>query len=362
MVNFPVFSRLSRMDKEDARKLPAQAQHEKRKQSVRLHRQGYGCSQIATMTGLGYTSVRRTLQAFEQGGWQALEPKKRGRRVGAQRRLTIEQETQIQALICQRRPEQLGLRFALWSRQAVRQLIDNRFSICLPVRTVGEYLRRWGFTAQKPIVRAYERCDAQVRLWLDTQYPAIASQAASEGAQIHWADETALVNTDVRGRGFAPKGHPPVALAPAKREHLSMISAVSNQGQLRWLIIEGGFNADRLIEFMELLTRDAGKKVLLILDNLRVHHAKPVKAWLQAPQLQPHDASRMEVFYLPAYSPELNPDERLNADIKRIIGRRLPVRSKHKLRTTTSYYMRQIEQQPERIKSYFQDPACRYAA
>ena len=116
---------------------------------------------------------------------------------------------------------------------------------------------------------------------LDTQYPQIAQRAKAEGAEVHWGDETALVNTDVRGRSFAPKGKTPVALAVGgTRQKLSMIATVTNQGKARWMIIDGAFNHERLIAFLESLVKDTGKKIFLILDNLGVHHCKPVKAWL----------------------------------------------------------------------------------
>lgn len=146
---------------------------------------------------------------------------------------------------------------------------------------MGEYLKRWGFTPQKPITRAYEQRPEAVKAWLDEQYPAIAERAKSEDAEIHWGDETAVVNTDVRGRGYQPKGQTPVAYAVGGTRHkLSMISTVTNQGKTRWMMVEDAFNSDKLIEFLQALIKDADKKIFLILDNLRVHHSKPVKAWL----------------------------------------------------------------------------------
>ena len=344
------------MEKDDARKLKPEAQHERRKQVIRLHKRGVKRPQIVLDTGMSYSAVKRIIDLYQAEGIAALAPKVRGRRAGDQRRLAVEQEQVIQKIICEKRPEQLRMKFALWSRQAVKQLVKSQFAIDLPVRTMGEYLKRWGFTPQKPILRTYERCPIAVQRWLDEDYPAIAQRAGAEGAEIHWGDESALSNTDVRGRSFAPKGKTPIALHPAKREHLSMISSVSNQGTMRWMIIDGSFNSDRLIEFMRLLIKDAGKKVFLILDNLRVHHSKPVKAWLA------ENREQIEVFYLPAYSPELNPDERLNADLKQVIGSRVPVRSKDRLRNTAGYQLRLLQNQPERIKSYFQDPRVKYAA
>ena len=140
------------------------------------------------------------------------------------------------------------------------------------------------------------------------------------------------------------------------RQKLSMIATVTNRGKARWMIIDEAFNSDKLIEFLEALIKDAGKKVFLILDNLRVHHSKPVKAWLAERKEQ------IEVFYLPSYSPELNPEERLNADLKQAMGKRVPVRTKAKLRDAANEHMAMLEKSPERVMSYFQDPRVKYAA
>ena len=147
------------------------------------------------------------------------------------------------------------------------------------------------------------------------------AKAKAEGGEIHWGDKTALVNAHSRGRSYAPKGETPVTFAPGSRQKLSMISTVTNKGEARWMIIDGNFNGDRLIEFLEALIKDATKKVFLILDNLRAHHSKPVKAWLAG------RTDRIEVFNLPSYAPELNPDERLIADMKHAIGAKVPVRT-----------------------------------
>jgi hypothetical protein len=148
---------------------------------------------------------------------------------GSCRTLTAAQEEQIQRLICDKRPEQLKLDFALWTRAAVMLLIERECGIRLPVRSVGEYLKRWGFTPQKPIRRAYEKSPVAVQKWLDESYPEIKQRAKEEDAEIHWGDETAVVNTDVSGRGYAPKGDTPVAyVVGGTRQKLSMISTVTN--------------------------------------------------------------------------------------------------------------------------------------
>lgn len=135
-----------------------------------------------------------------------------------------------------------------------------------------------------------------------------------------------------------------------------MISTVTNQGKARWMIIDDVFNADWLIEFLEALINGALNKIFVILDNLRVHHSKPVKAWLA------DHSNQIEVFYLPSYSPELNPDEQLNADLKHAIGAKVAVRSKAKLKSAAEAHMSKIEKSDQRVKAYFQDPNVLYAA
>ena len=345
------------MDKENARKQTLEQLHERRKQVVRLHKKAIKIMQIVTMTGLSYPAVRATIDLFEEGGWSAIRPAFRGRARGDGRTLTPVQEETIQRIIIDKRPEQLKMNFFLWNRAAVGQLIEEEYGIKLHVRSIGKYLARWGFTPQKPIKRAYEQSPEAVQAWLEGEYPAIEQRAKREGAEIHWGDETALVNTDSRGRSFAPAGKTPVVKTiGGTRQKLSMIATVTNQGKTRWMIIDEAFDADKLIEFLQALIKDADKKVFLILDNLRVHHSKIVKAWVAERK------DKIELFYLPSYSPQLNPEERLNADLKQEIGKRVPVRTKTKLREAANVHMMMLEQTPERVQGYFQDRYVQYAA
>ncbi|MHB1239503.1 MAG: IS630 family transposase [Gammaproteobacteria bacterium] len=345
------------MSTEDARRLSPGEQHERRRQVIRAYKRKLNKRQIARDVGLSYCATCKIIDRYNAGGMAALAPRTRGRRAGAKRTLSAEQEASIRRTICDKRPEQLKMEFALWSRAAVRELIERECQVTLHLRSVGKYLARWGFTPQKPIKRAYEQSPEAVRIWLDETYPTIAERARTEGAEIHWGDETALVNTDVRGRSYAPRVKTPVAMAVGgTRQKLSMLASVTNQGKARWMIIDGAFNHEKLIEFFEALVADANRKVFLILDNLGVHHCKPVKQWLA------EHSAQMEVFYLPSYSPELNPEERLNADLKHVIRRNVPARTKAKLRAATEEHMAVIGSEPERVKAYFRDPRVKYAA
>jgi transposase len=344
------------MSDNDARNQSLAELHERRKQVIRLHKKQFGVMQIVELTGLSWPAVRTAIDLYETGGLAAIKPKERGKKSGEGRKLSPDQEAHIQKLIADKRPEQLKMDFALWTRAAVGELIERECGVRLCVRAVGNYLKRWGFTPQKPIKRAYERRPEAIQKWLDDDYPAIAERAKDEDCEIHWGDETALINTDVRGRSYAPKGQTPVTCAPGKREKLSMISTVTNQGKARWMIIDGNFDAGKLIEFLEALIKDAVRKIFLILDNLRAHHSKLVKAWLEERK------DRIEVFYLPSYAPELNPDERLNADMKHAISTKVPLRTKVKLKAAAEAHMDTIGQSQDRVRAYFQDRRVKYAA
>ena len=197
----------------------------------------------------------------------------------------------------------------------------------LAIRTVGEYLKRWGFTVQKPKKKkAYEQRPAEVQRWLDQEYPSIHARAKAENTEIYWDNETGLRNDCQHTRGSAPRGQTPVIRLNAKRESINLISAVTNQGKVRFRVFDGTMNVDLLIDFMKRLIKDAQRKVFLILDNLRVHHARKVKAWLAE-----HE-DEIEVFYLPAYFPELNPDEYLNCDLKAGVHNGQPARNEKELK------------------------------
>jgi transposase len=344
------------MEATDMRKLSRDARHERRVQVIRLRKAGQTYDQIAVQTGLSRTGVFDICKPHEAAGAKALHDAPSGRQSGDGRLLNAAQEAMVRRLIIDKTPDQLKMPYALWTRAAVAQLIEARLGIRLQVRTMGLYLARWGFTPQKPMKKAYEQSPAAVKKWLDEDYPGIAARAKAEGAEIHWGDESGLRSDDVRGRGFAPKGQTPVIRVNNKRHGLSVISTVTNKGQMRWRIFDGALNTSILIDFLRRLIKGASKKLFLILDNLRVHHAKPVKAWLA------EHADAIEVFYLPSYSPELNPDEMANADIKQAVTKLAPARTKLQLVKATARHLRSVQRQPERIRKYFEHGPVRYAA
>jgi transposase len=347
------------MKKIDARHLSDESLEALRTLAGRLRReQKKTWREIAEIVGVHVGTAIRWGSKFGVGSdVESPESGKRGRRFGEGRTLSAVDEMFIRSEVIGKNPDQLLLPFALWSRRAVQDLIRRVANIEMPIRTVGEYLRRWGMTPQRPIKRALEQRPADVKHWLETEYPKIQARAKAEGAEVYWGDETAVKQDTAWVRGYAPAGKTPVLPHSARWTHVSMISAITNQGLVRFAMHQGSINTDRLIDFMERLVADAeGRKVFLILDNLRVHHAVAVKEWLAGRKDQ------IEVFYLPSYTPEANPDEYLNRDLKSSLRSQEPKRSMHDIWTAAREFMERLAQTPERVRSYFTHPCARYAA
>ena len=343
--------------KEDGRKLSKEQQIQARRRAMVLIGKNWHDREVATAVGVNERTVRQWKQHRREHGIQSLWRDERGRGVGAGRTLDPAQEKQVRKLIADKMPDQLKLPFALWTRKAVAQLLELRFGLRLPVRTMGEYLRRWGFTPQKPIKKAYEQNPGKVRRWLKQEYPALAAQAKMEGAEIYWGDQTGVNNQSNAPRGYAPRGVTPTVGQRSKRFGFSVMSAVTNRGSARWMVYKGALHAALLIKFMERLVRQMqGRKVYLILDNLRVHHSAPVKAWLEQHRAQ------IAVHHLPSYSPELNPDERLNRSLKSKLGQLPAAKDERTLHRQTLGQLRSCHRQPALIRTFFTSSTTSYAA
>lgn len=344
------------MEKVDARSLKPEVQQQLRNQAIRLRRSRRKYKEIAEMVGVHLGTVCKWCKIYEREGIKGVRIKKRGRKTGSHRTLTNEQEKEIQKLIQDKVPDQLKLPFALWTRVAVQQLIRRLWKIEMPIRTVGEYLKRWGFTPQKPLRRAYKQNPKAVKAWLDEQYPAITKKAKKEQAEIHWGDETGLCNDSYHGRSYAPRGQTPAIRLHPRCKRVNLISTVTNQGKVRFMVYKGKMNSNTLIKFMKRLVKDSDKKVFLILDNLKVHHSYLVQDWLE------EHKNQIEVFFLPSYSPELNPDEYLNCDLKAAVHSGIPARDRNQLKVKAISHLRKIQKMPSRIKKYFKHPKIAYAA
>jgi transposase len=345
------------MTDEDTRSLPAAAQAALRTRAVRAVLDGMTQAQAARVFGVHHNAVNRWIRRYREGGWAGLAERRRGRRPGEQAALSEPQQQEVIALVRDATPDQLGLPGFLWTRDAVAELISQRYGVWLARTTVGAYLRGWGFSPQRPQHRALEQNPAAVRRWLAETYPAIRAQARREGGVVLWLDEMGVRSDAAAGRSWAPVGQTPVIKRTGKRFRVNMISAISNAGRLRFRLFVGSFNGPVFIDFLGRLLRDCGgRRVHLIVDGHPVHHAKLVSAWVG------RRADQIELHFLPGYSPELNPVELLNHDVKaNAAGRRRP-RSAGELRDELRRYLRRRQQHPEVLVRFFQQPTTCYAA
>ena len=327
-----------------------------RLRAVHARELGYAVIDIATILGVREETVSRWCSRYDRGGRAALPGDRTGRPIGSGRLLDEGQERGIREVIETKTPQELGIPSALWTRQAVHELIHQRVGIRLPIRTVGEYLRRWGYTPQKPVRKAYRQDPKAVAEWLEKTYPAIEKRTAQEGGEVHWGDETGVRSTCQHSRGYARPRNTPELKVPASRFSVNMISTVTNQGKVRWMIYPGKMNAALFITFLTRLLVGATKKVFLIVDHLSVHEAAAVQEWLADKR------DRIEVFYLPKYTPERNPDEYLNCDVKGNINTDGLPKDREELRSKLHRFMQRLSKLPRRIASYFEHRLLQYAA
>lgn len=341
----------------DARQLTQSAQEELRRRAVAMVRSGLTQLMVADLLEVSRGAVGMWFRRAEREGDDSLQKRRRGQPEGQRQRLSGTQAATICNIIRDRCPDQVKLPFALWTREAVQRLISEQFGIDLAIRTVGDYLARWGFTVQKPAVRVYECSAEAVRRWVEEVYPKIAARAKAEGAGIWWGDETGLRSRHYTGTSYSPRGKTPITRGSGKHFGCNLFSAITNRGELAFRVYEGKFNAAIFQDCMERLVKQAdGRKVFLILDNLRVHHAKVLQPWLEAHR---HE---IELFFIPSYSPHLNPDELLNHDLKANAVGRKRARNESEMIANAVDHLEGRARAPGVVAAFFREEHVRYAA
>ena len=246
------------MEKMDFRTLSSDERYRFRKRAISLLQSGRKQKEVAELFGVRTNTVCTWVKQHKQYGLKGLKDKIRGPKSEDLKLLSNKQEKAIQKMIVDTMPDQLKFPYSLWTRKAVKELVEREFGVLLAINTMGDYLRSWGYSPQKPKKKAYEQCSKKVQKWLDEEYPAIKKKASLEKAEIHWGDETGVRNTSQHGRSYAPKGKTPVKKSMAKRFSVNMISTVTNRGKVEFMVYTTTMNSQLLIQFMEQLIK--GKK------------------------------------------------------------------------------------------------------
>jgi transposase len=295
----------------DSRSLNQSAQEILRIKAVNAIISGKTQDEVAALFDVSLKAVNNWWRIYRELGMPGLRMKsRRPKSADEGGKLKGWQCASVVRTIMKKTPDQLNFGFMLWTRDAVAELIKERFKVRLSKWTVGRLLKQWGMSPQKPVKKAYQQQPEVVKNWLDKEYPRIARKAAQEKAEILWGDEMGVRSDDQIGRTYGKIGQTPVVKVSGQRFSCQMISTVSNRGNLRFMIFEGKFNAGVCIMFLKRLIKDSRRKIFLILDGHPVHKSNKVKSWIAA------NAGKIALYVLPAYSPELNPDELLNQDVK----------------------------------------------
>lgn len=339
----------------DGRELSDEALEVLRLRALRGVELGFTEADMADVLGVTRDTVCRWWTAYRSGGVEALPQDRSGRPLGSGRLVSADQASRVRSLIDKNTPEQLGIPSALWTRRAVGELIYKEFGIDLAERTVGAYLRRWGYTPKKPQRHARKQDPDEVAQWLEETYPAIEKQAAKEDAEIHWCDETGVAADHHPGTGYSPKGQPATMEVPGPHIRMNQISTITNNGSVRFMTYKGSMNDALFLVFLGRLLRNTTKKILLITDRLKAHEDDMVQEWVEAR----HD--RIQLFYLPRYSPEMNPVEYLNNDMKATVNAEGLPDNKDTLRSRMQSFMRKLSHLPGHVISYFLHPSVQYA-
>lgn len=342
------------MEHIDLRKLNNDELYGVRKQVVRLKLQGRKGPEIEAITGIYQGRISQIWAAYQRHGIMGIKPEKSGRKPKSLMLLSAEESQEIRQVIVSKAPNQLKMAGFLWTLAKISQYIWDTYRKMVSLRSLSNYMKRWGLTCQRPSKRAWGQDIARIERFKKEEYPAIAKRAKAENAQIYWGDETGVSNRENYERGFAEKGKTPVLPMETKYERVNMISAITNQGHTRFMVYEEKMNQRLLLDFLRRLVAESDRKVFLILDNLRVHHGKIVASWLE------HHKDEIEVFFLPPYAPESNPDEYLNHALKLDVHSGNLPRTKKDIKHKIHSFMRGLQHTKHRVRAFFQHPKLSY--
>jgi transposase len=335
----------------DGRQLDHKTREAIRIRAVKRIEAGESPEVIATTLGFHRSCIYDWIAKYREGGIEALKAKPIP---GAKPKLKGKQLQWLRETIVGKNPLQLKLPFALWTRAMVRELIEREFDIKLSEVSVGRLLKKLGFTVQKPLHRAYQQNPQLVLIWQAKELPRIRAMAKAEKATIYYADESNVRSDYHAGTTWALKGQTPVVRSTGSRFKLNLLSAISPRGDLRFMAFEGRLNAELFCDFLKRLLHNADKPIYVIVDNHPVHRSYKVREFVESTQ------GRLKIFFLPPYSPELNPDELVWANLKQHIARK-PLKDLDDLKKRVMNFFKSLNMLPEKVASFFMHSATRFS-
>lgn len=346
------------MNKTDFRKLSKETQSEIRRRAIRtyLSMGRKNKLKLSKMYEVTQNTVTKWIKNYDELGEKSFSCDKRGAKAFQNSALNKQQQNWLNKQLVNKTPEQLQLPFMLWTRKLVADLILRKYGIKIDVSTAGEYLKSFGMTPQKPILKSYKQQPEKVKIWLDQEYPQIVAKAKATKALIFWGDETAVRSRDQVGRGYSKRGIKPIQTQGGYRFGVNMISAVNNSGNSRFMLFKDRMNGRKFIGFLRRLIKQQKQKIILIVDNASYHKSALVEAWAVK------HSDKIELVFLPTYTPELNPDEYMNNALKQKLNHRQKAKTPQELTKSVSSIMKTMQANKDSIKNLFRHEKVRYAA
>lgn len=340
--------------KSDGRKLSHGQSEYIRKQAVRAVRvDKRSPEEVIKVFGLHRSCIYRWLNRYDVGGLESLDSRKAK---GPTSKITLQQKQQLGKMLL-KNPTQLSFEYALWTIQMIVDLIERKFKVRYSVVQVSYILKEIGFSKQKPLQRAYEQDPQKVDQWLRKDYPTIKKEAKKENRNIFFADEAGFHSTSEYGGTWAPKGETPIIRTTGKRIKVNCISAVNNNGTMRFMLYEGNFNSERFIEFLKRMLHKQTTPISLIVDGHSTHKTNKVKQFVESTK------GKLKLYYLPPYSPELNPDEFVWNNAKQKVAKKKYQAEKNKVtfKDNVQTTMTEIQKNKKLVRSFYGEPNVAYA-
>ena len=341
------------MKSHDGRKLKHDVLTELRKRAVSRVQSGESPETVVRTMGFSRACIYNWLAKYQDGGWDALDARKRG---GRPRKLDGRMIAWVYKTVTGSDPRQYKFSFALWTRNAIAILIKQRYGIRLSANSVGRLLARLGITPQKPLWKAYQQDPERVRQWVEKEYPSMERLARKSNAEIWFGDESGLRSDYHAGTTWSPKGRTPIVRTTGARYRLNMVSAVNRRGKMRFMIEPGTVKASVFCRFLNRLMAGARRPVFLVLDGHPMHKSKIVAQKVKSFK------GRLRLFLLPPYSPELNPDEGVWREVKVNHVGRAGITDFADLKSKTLGALRHLARRPDKIRALFKTKTTRYAA
>lgn len=340
------------MEEQDGRKLSHETLEAIRIRAVLQVEAGESPEVVIKALGFDRTCIYRWIAAYREGGLDALKAKTIE---GRPRKLSGKQIQKLYGIIVKNSPLQFRFAYALWTCALIREVIREKFGVRLSEVSVWRLLKKLGLSPQRPLFRAYQQDPAKVDAYLKEEYPKIKKRAKAKGARIFFGDEASIRSDYHAGTTWAPKGETPIVRTTGARFKINMLSAVSAKGELRFMLSEKGLTADLFIEFLKRLIDKVEYPVFLILDGHPVHRSVRVRKFVESTE------GKLELYYLPGYSPELNPDETVWSYVKHHTVGKQVITGPEQLKKLAFGALCKLQRLPSVVRNFFLVRSLLYA-